>query len=117
MSALVVLFLLFDTTLHLTKPTPVVEAFTRLGYPLSASVGIGIVEFLCLVAYVIPRTEALGAILLTGLVGGAIATHVRSGSPAFEAYVFPILVGLLIWGGIWLRDERLRGLVPLRCRD
>jgi hypothetical protein len=114
MSALVVVFLLFDTIIHLTKPAPVVDAFARLGYPLSASVGIGIVEFLCLVVYAIPRTAALGAILLMGLLGGAIATHVRAGSPAFEAYVFPILLGLLIWGGVWLRDERLRALVPLR---
>jgi DoxX-like family len=98
MSALVVVFLLFDTIIHLTKPAPVVDAFAKLGFPLSASVGIGIVEFLCLVVYVIPRTAALGA----------IATHVRAGSPAFEAYVFPILLGLLIWGGVWLRDERLR---------
>ena len=116
-SALVVLFLLFDSTLHLTKPTPVVDAFARLGYPLSASVGIGIVEFLCLIAYVIPRLAILGAILLTAIVGGAIATHVRAGSPVFEAYIFPIVLGFLIWGGIWLRDDRLRGLVPLRRPD
>ncbi len=114
MSALAGLFLLFDTTLHLTKPAPVVDAFVRLGYPLSASVGIGVVELLSLALYVIPRTAALGAILLTGLVGGAIATHVRAGSPMFEAYVFPTLLALLIWGGVWLRDERMRALIPLR---
>jgi hypothetical protein len=117
LSAVVVLFLLFDATLHLTKPTPVINAFNKLGYPLSASVGIGIVELLCLVAYLIPRTAPLGAILLTGIVGGAIATHVRAGSPMFEAYIFPILLGLLIWGGIWLRDERLRALIPIRRTD
>ena len=116
-SALVVLFLVFDTTIHLTKPTPVVDAFAKLGFPLDASVGIGIVELLCLAAYVIPRTAALGAVLLTGLLGGAIATHVRAGSPAFEAYIFPILFGLLLWAGIWLRDARLRTLLPLRSAD
>src|SRR5215470_17167381 len=93
LSALVVLFLLFDTVIHLAKPAPVVEAFTRLGYPLSAAVGIGIAELVCLVLYVIPRTALLGAVLLTGFYGGAVATHVRAGSPPFEAYIFPLLVG------------------------
>lgn len=116
-SALVVLFLLFDSAIHLTKPTPVVDAFARLGYPLSASVGIGIVELLCLIAYVIPRLAVLGAILLTAIIGGAIATQVRAGSPVFEAYIFPGLLGLLIWVGVWLRDHRLRELVPLRRPD
>jgi hypothetical protein len=116
-SALVVLFLLFDSAIHLTKPAPVVDAFAKLGYPLSASVGIGVVELLCLVAYVIPRTAVLGATLLTGVLGGAIATHVRAGSPVFEAYVFPLMLGFLMWGGIWLRDDRLRALFPLRSRD
>lgn len=114
MSVLVVLFLLFDTAIHLTKPAAVVDAFAKLGYPLSASAGIGIVELLCLAAYVIPQSAVLGATLLTGLLGGAIATHVRAGSPAFEAYIFPILFGLVLWGGIWLRDARLRALFPLR---
>lgn len=114
MSTLAVLFLLFDATIHLVKPAPVVDAFARLGYPLSASLGIGIVEFLCLLAYVIPRTTALGAVLLTGLLGGAISTHVRAGSPPFEAYIFPAILALLIWGGVWLRDARLRAMFPVR---
>lgn len=117
MSALVALFLLFDTALHLVRPAAVVEAFARLGYPLSASVGIGIVELICLAIYLIPRTAPLGAILLTGLLGGAIATHVRAGSPMFEAFVFPLLIGGLIWGGVWLRDARLRELIPVRRPD
>ena len=114
LTILVALFLLFDAVGHIAKPAPVVDAFARLGYPLSASLGIGIVELLCLVVYVIPRTEVLGAVLLTGVLGGAIASHVRVGSPLFEAYIFPILVGLFVWGGIWLRDVRLRALYPLR---
>ena len=114
MSTLAILFLLFDATIHLVKPAPVVDAFARLGYPLSASLGIGIVEFLCLLAYVIPRTAALGAVLLTGLLGGAISTHVRAGSPPFEAYIFPAILALLLWGGVWLRDARLRAMFPVR---
>jgi DoxX-like family len=114
LSALVTLFLLFDAVAHMAKPAPVADAFARLGYPLSASFGIGLVEFLCLVAYVVPRTEVLGAVLLTGVLGGAIATHLRVGSPLFEAYIFPFLVGLFAWGGIWLRDVRLRALFPPR---
>ena len=117
MCALVVLFLLFDSALHLTKPPPVAEAFAKLGYPLSASVGIGLAELLCLAAYVIPQTAVLGGVLLTGLLGGAIATQVRAGNPAFEAYVFPTLLGVLLWGGVWLRDRRLRALFPVRSRD
>jgi len=112
--ALVILFMLFDSTAHLLKPAPVVEAFNRLGYPLSASVGIGVVELLCLIAYAVPRTALLGAVLLTGVLGGAIATHVRAGSPVFEAYIFPAILGLVIWGGIWLRDARLRAMFPVR---
>lgn len=114
LSALVTLFLLFDAVAHIAKPAPVADAFARLGYPLSASLGIGILEFLCVVVYVIPRTEILGAVLLTGVLGGAIATHLRAGSPPFEAYIFPFMVGLFVWGGIWLRDVRLRALYPLR---
>lgn len=114
LSTLVVLFMLFDATIHLMKPAPVVDAFNRLGYPLSASVGIGILELLCLLAYAIPRTALLGAVLLTGLLGGAISTHVRAGSPAFEAYIFPAMLALMIWGGVWLRDPRLRALFPVR---
>ena len=117
LTALVALFLLFDAVGHIAKPAPVVDAFARLGYPLSASLGIGIVELVCLVVYVIPRTEVLGAVLLTGVLGGAVATHLRVGSPLFEAYIFPLLVGLLVWGGIWLRDVRLRALFPLRLPE
>jgi hypothetical protein len=114
LSALVALFLLFDAVGHMAKPAPVVDAFVRLGYPLSASLKIGIIELLCLVAYLIPRTEVLGAVLLTGVLGGAIATHLRVGSPLFEAYIFPVLVGLFVWGALWLRDVRLQALFPLR---
>lgn len=110
MSALPVLLLLFSSTMKLMKPPPVVEGFTHLGYPDSLALGLGIVELACAVVYVIPRTAVLGAILLTGYLGGATATHVRIGEPFF----MPIILGALVWGGLYLRDERLRALLPLR---
>lgn len=111
MSGFVALFLLFDTVLHLAKPAPVVEAFQRLGFPISASFGLGLLEAAGLVLFVIPRTSIIGAILFTGVLGGAVATHVRAGSTAFETYIFPIIVGALIWGGLYLRDRRVRALI------
>lgn len=112
-SALAVLFLIFDGVIKVLKLAPAVEATTQLGYPESLIVSIGIIELVCLAIYVIPRTAILGAILLTGYLGGAIATNLRAGTPLFNV-VFPIIIGALIWGGIYLRDERLRALVPLR---
>jgi hypothetical protein len=102
--------LLFSGTLKLIKPAPVVEEFARLGYPESLVLGIGLLELACTAVYVIPRTSILGAILLTAYLGGATATHVRIGDPFFS----PIVVGVLVWGGLFLRDDRLRALIPLR---
>jgi hypothetical protein len=109
-----VLFLLFDSAIKLMVIDPVVESFGQLGYPVSVSVGIGLLELVCLVLYVIPRTSVLGAILLTGYLGGAVATHVRVGSPMLTHVLFPIYVAALVWGGLFLREARLRALVPLR---
>jgi hypothetical protein len=109
-SALPVLMLLFSGVMKLVKPAPVVEGFAQLGYPESLALPIGILEIVCAVVYVIPRTAVLGAILVTGYLGGATATHVRVGDPFF----FPIILGLLVWGGLYLRDERLRALLPLQ---
>ncbi len=114
MGGLVVLFLLFDTVIKVLKLTFAVEGTTQLGYPESAVVGIGIIELICLVLYVIPRTSVLGAVLLTGYLGGAVATHVRVGSPLFSHTLFPVYVGALIWGALFLREDRLRALIPLR---
>jgi len=111
MSALPVLMLLFSGVMKLMKPAPVVEGFAHLGYPEGLALGLGIVELACVVVYVIPRTSVLGAILLTGYLGGATATHLRIGEPFF----MPIVLGALVWGGLFLRDERLRALIPLRC--
>jgi hypothetical protein len=109
-SALPVLALLFSGVLKLAKPAAVLEEFARLGYSESVIPGIGIVEIACAVVYAIPRTAVLGAILVTGYLGGATATHVRVGDPFFG----PILFGVLVWVGLYLRDGRLRALVPWR---
>ncbi len=111
LSALSSLFLLFDAVMKLVKPSPVVEATVALGYPEGVIRGLGIALLASTILYVIPRTAVLGAILLTGYLGGAVATHVRVASGAFPV-VFPIILGALLWGGLDLRDERLRSLVP-----
>ncbi len=113
-SAIPVLFLLFDSAIKFTTIEPVLDSFVQLGYPVDLAVGIGILELACLVLYVIPRTSVLGAILLTGYLGGAVATHVRVGSPLLTHILFPIYVAALIWGGLFLRERRLRALIPVR---
>ena len=112
-STLAVLFILFDAVLHLMKPAPVAVAFAQLGYPLDLAVGIGILELACLAIYVTPRTSLLGAILLTGYLCGAVASQLRVGHSFFET-VFPIILGVLFWGGLFFRDGRLRAIIPLR---
>jgi hypothetical protein len=109
-SGLVVLSLLFSGVLKLLKPTAVVKEFTRLGYSDTIILGIGLLELACTILYVIPRTSVLGAVLLTGYLGGATATHVRIGDP----FISPVIMGVLVWGGLYLRDHRLRALLPLR---
>jgi DoxX-like protein len=110
---LMALFLLFDAVLHLLKPAPVVEAFARLGYPVSLSVELGALELICIIVYLIPSTNILGAILLTGYLGGATATQLRAGSSTFET-LFPIIIGVLIWLAIYLQDKRIRAMIPVR---
>ena len=114
LSALAVLFLLFDSVIKLMMIAPVVESFARLGYPASISRGIGLLELACIVVHLIPRTAVLGAVLLTGYLGGAVATHVRVGDPLFSHVLFPVYVGVMIWGGLYLRDDRLRNFIAPR---
>jgi len=114
LSALPALFLLVDGVGKWIKPAPVVEATVRLGYSESVILPLGIVLIACTVVYLIPRTAVLGAILLTGYLGGAVATHVRVGDGLFPIF-FPVSLGVLLWGGIFLRDPRLRALIPLRA--
>ena len=115
MSALPVLFLLLDGAMKLVKPAPIVSGTIELGYPQAVIVPLGVILLACTVLYAIPRTAVLGAILLTGYLGGAVATHVRVGHPLFSHTLFPVYVGALIWGGLLLRDERLRAMFPLRA--
>lgn len=112
-SAIPILFLFLDGAAKLFKPAPVVEATVKLGYPETVIVGLGIVLLVSTILYAFPRTSVLGAILLTGYLGGAVATHVRVGDTLFTI-LFPIIFGVLIWGGLYLRDEHLRALIPLR---
>jgi hypothetical protein len=114
LSGFVTAFLLFDAVIHLLKPAPVVEAFAKLHLPLSLAVELGIIELLCLALYAIPATSILGAILLTGYLGGAVAIQVTTSNSLFGEILFPVYVGAILWGGLYLRDERLRTLVPWR---
>jgi hypothetical protein len=102
-SALPALLLLFSGVMMMMKSPSFVEGLTRVGFPTSVVAGIGITAFACAVLYVIPRTAVLGAILLTGYLGGATATHVRVGEPIY----LPVVVGVLVWVGLCLRDERV----------
>jgi hypothetical protein len=113
-SGLPALFLLVDGVMKLVKPTPVVEGTLRYGFSESVIIPLGILLTACaIIYYVIPRTAVLGAILLTGYLGGAVVTHVRFGDPWFPI-LFPVFIGALVWGGLYWRDGRLRALMPLR---
>jgi hypothetical protein len=109
-SALPVLLMVFSGAFGLLKPTLAMPGFLHYGYPEGVLVPICVVEIACAIVYAIPRTSVLGAILLTGYLGGATATHVRIGEPFYP----PIIVGVVVWGGLFLRDHRLRALIPLR---
>lgn len=110
-TGLVALFLLMDGVMKLVKPAFVVEETMRLGYPERVIVPIGMVLIVCTILYLIPKTAVLGAILLTGYLGGAVATHVRAGEPVFSV-VFAIVFGVLVWLGLYLRNPTLRLLIP-----
>jgi hypothetical protein len=114
MSGLGVAFLLMDGVMKLFKPAVVREAFSRLGYPESEIIGIGVLLLVCTALYLIPRTSILGALLLTGYLGGAVATHVRVGDPLLSHALFPTYIAALLWVGLYLREPRLRALVPLK---
>jgi hypothetical protein len=112
-TGVVALFLLFDAVTKIMKESHVLQAFARLGYPANSAVTIGAVLLICLVIYMVPRTAVLGAILLTGYLGGATDANFHAGSPLFEV-LFPVIFGVLTWAGVFLRERRLRELVPLR---
>lgn len=116
LSGIVILFLLFDGAIKLIPIAPVTETMQQLGYPPSAEMAriLGVLTLICTALYAYPRTSVLGAILLTGFLGGAMATHFRVGSPLFTHLLFGLYLGLMVWGGLYLRDERLRALMPFR---
>jgi hypothetical protein len=116
MSGLVIAFLAVDVVIKFVKPAPapVVETCAHLGLPLSLAPVLGMILLVSAALYVIPNTSVLGAILLTGYLGGAVATHLRVGDPLFSHVLFPTYLGVLLWGGLYLREPRLRALIPLR---
>ncbi len=113
MSGLPLAFLLFDAIGKLVRPAPVVEGTVSLGFSPSVILPLGVVMMVCWVLSVVPRTAVLGTILYTGYLGGAVCTHVRMGNPLFSHTLFPIYFGVMLWGGLWLRDARVRALLPL----
>ena len=116
LSDLVILFLLFDGAIKLVPWPVVTETMDRIGYGSSESLArtLGVITVACTVLYAIPPTSIVGAILLTGYLGGAMASHLRIGSPLFTHTLFGLYLGLMLWGGLWLRDRSLRALIPLR---
>ncbi|GHG92660.1 DoxX family protein [Comamonas sp. JC664] len=114
LSGIAVLFLLFDATGKLLQIPEAQQGTVELGYPVSVLFGLGVTQMVCLGLYLLPRTAVLGAILWTGYLGGAVATHVRVDNPLFSHMLFPVYVAAFLWLGLWLRDERLRAVLPLR---
>jgi hypothetical protein len=110
-SAIPVLLMLFSAAMKFSKPAPVVQGMVRFGYSESLLFLLGALESLSCVVYLIPRTAVLGAILMTGYLGGATASNVRIGDPS---YIMTVVLGVMVWGGLFLREPRVRALIPLR---
>jgi hypothetical protein len=113
LSALAIAFLAFDVGIKLVQLPIVAETLTGLGYPADLGLTIGLIELVCLVLYAVPRTAVLGAILWTAVFGGGIATHLRVDSPLLSHVLFGVYLGLFVWGGLYLRNPRLRALLPV----
>jgi hypothetical protein len=116
MSGLMIAFMLFDSIAKLALERHVIAATTEIGYPLHAIQPLGAVALVSTLLYAIPRTAILGAILLTGYLGGAVASKMRIDDPLLSSVLFGVYFGVLVWGGLWLRDDLLRALIPLRRR-
>jgi hypothetical protein len=116
LSGLVIVFMLFDGAIKLVPWPVVTETMDRIGYGASESLArsLGVITIVCTVLYAIPPTSILGAILLTGYLGGAMASHVRIDSPLFSHVLFGFYLGLMVWGGLWLRDRNVRALMPFQ---
>lgn len=116
MSGVAIAFLAVDSLVKLLRLPPAMEGTAQLGYPLEVVFPLGVVLLACVLAYATPRTSVWGAVLLTGYLGGAVATHVRVGHPLFTHTLFPIYVAALLWGGVLLRDSRARAALSLKGR-
>ena len=114
LTGLVVAFMLMDATMKLMQLPIVAETGSLLGWAPDTALPLGVMLLVCTILYAVPQTSLLGAVLLTGYLGGAVATHVRVGSPLFSHVLFGVYLGLMTWGGLWLRDSRLRALFPLK---
>lgn len=114
LSGLAIAFLLMDASIKLMRLPIVLETTAGLGWPVSSVLTLGVILLVATALYAIPRTALLGAVLITGYLGGAVATHLRIGSPLFSHILFGVYIGLMVWGGLYLRDARLRALFPLR---
>ena len=114
LTILTTLFLLFDAVMKFVQPQPVTDAMARLGFPMYLSVPIGAILLVCTVLYALPPTCVLGAVLLTGYLGGAIVSQMRIGAPLLSTTLFPIYFAVLLWAGIYLREPRLRAIIPIR---
>jgi len=114
LSGLLIAFMLFDSVIKLADIQPVIDSMTQMGIPPDLARPIGAIELVSLLLYIWPRTSVLGAILLTGVFGGAVASHMRLLDPLFSHTLFGVYLGLLAWGGLWFRDERVRRLLPFR---
>lgn len=114
LSILTILFMLFDAGGKLALESHVIDATTKIGYPVAAIRPIGIIALLCTILYAVPRTAILGAVLLTGFYGGAVASKIRIEDPLFSSILFAVYFGIIAWGGLYLRDDRLRTLFPFR---
>jgi len=112
LTALAVLFLFVDSVAKVLEIPPVVEGSAQLGYPASTVFPIGVILLVCVAIYTVPSTSVFGALLLTGYLGGAIATHVRVANPLLSHTLFPVYVAIFVWGGLYLRDARLRAFFP-----
>ena len=115
LSGLAVLFLVLDATMKVLKLPPAIAANRQLGYQESVVLTLGLIQVVCLIVYLVPRTSVLGAVLWTGYLGGAVASHLRLGDPLLSHVLFPTYIGALLWAGLWLRDRRVRALLPVRA--
>ena len=113
-SDLIILFMLFNVVIHFLHPSVVVDSFKMLGYNPQFGPTLAIILFVPVLFYIMPRTSVLGAILITGYLGGAVATNLRVEAPLFSSILFPVYIGVFLWLGLWLRDEKLSALIPIK---